>query len=80
MPKTKPTEVAPPKRTKLATLIDLLKRAEGATLEEMTEATGWQAHSVRGAMSGSLKKAMGLNIASQTSGNTRVYRIVGDAA
>lgn len=80
MPKTKSTEPASPKRTKLATLIDLLKRAEGATLEDMTEATGWQPHSVRGAMSGSLKKAMGLTIASQTSGNTRVYRIVEDAA
>ncbi len=42
--------------TKQALMIDLLKRKKGATIEEIVEAIGWQAHSVRGAISGALKK------------------------
>ena len=42
--------------SKLDRLVSLLRRSGGATLEEMTELTGWQAHSVRGAMAGALKK------------------------
>jgi len=60
---------------KLATLVELLGRPEGATLEAMTQATGWQDHSVRGAMSGSLKKAMGLIITSEKVDGVRIYRI-----
>jgi len=66
------TEAAAP--TKLQTLIDLLMRPEGADLEEMMTATGWQAHSVRGALAGALRKK-GHDIESQKSGNTRVWRI-----
>lgn len=70
------TEAAAPKpKGKLATLVELLRRPEGATIEAMTAATGWQAHSVRGAMSGSLKKTMGLTIASEKTETGRVYRI-----
>ena len=65
---------------KLGTLVGLLERPQGATIEAMTEATGWQAHSVRGAMSGSLKKAMGLAITSGKVDGTRVYRIAAGAA
>lgn len=61
--------------SKLATLITLLKRAKGAGLEEMCGATGWQAHSVRGAISGSLKKKLGLDVISAVEGDTRIYRI-----
>ena len=43
--------------TKQAVLIDLLKRKIGATIAEAVEATGWQAHSVRGAISGTLKRS-----------------------
>ncbi len=46
----------------------------------MTAATGWQAHSVRGAMSGALKKKLGLIIASEKTEAGRVYRIEGDKA
>lgn len=77
-PKVAPpaTEAAAPKpKGKLATLVELLSRPEGATIEAMTQATGWQAHSVRGAMSGSLKKAMGLTIASEKTEAGRVYRV-----
>jgi hypothetical protein len=65
---------APAGPSKLQTLIDLLTRPQGADLEEMMTATGWQAHSVRGAMAGALRKK-GHDIQSQKSGNTRVWRI-----
>jgi hypothetical protein len=58
----KPT--TPAKITKLSLLVDLLKRKTGATIGEAVKATGWQAHSVRGAMSGTLKKKRGLAIES----------------
>ena len=62
--------------TKQAVLIELLSRAEGATLPQMTEATGWQIHTVRGAMAGALKKKLGLEITSEKqTGTDRVYRI-----
>ena len=62
--------------TKQAVLIDLLRRKDGTTLDEMVAATGWQAHSVRGAMSAALKKKLGLIITSEkTEGRGRVYRI-----
>jgi hypothetical protein len=62
--------------TKQAVLIELLTRAEGATLPQMTEATGWQIHTVRGAMAGALKKKLGLDITSEKQpGTDRIYRI-----
>ena len=42
----------------------------------MMSATGWQAHSIRGAISGSVKKALGLNVQSEQTDVGRVYRIV----
>ncbi len=63
--------------TKQALLIDLLKRKNGAAIDEAVEATGWQPHSVRGAISGALKKKLGLTVISATvEGRGRVYRIV----
>ena len=62
--------------TKQALLIDLLKRKKGATIDEAVEATGWQAHSVRGAISGTLKKKLGLAVTSEKpSDGPRRYRI-----
>ena len=62
--------------TKQATLIDHLQRKEGATLADLVKATGWQAHSVRGAISGALKKKLGLAVISEkVEGRGRVYRI-----
>jgi hypothetical protein len=60
---------------KLGQLVRLLQRPDGATLDDMIAATGWQAHSVRGAMSGSLKKKLGLDITSTKTEAGRVYRI-----
>jgi uncharacterized protein (DUF1778 family) len=71
-------KATPSKRegTKQATLIELLQRPEGATLEQMVQATGWQQHTVRGCMAGALKKKLGLNIVSEKAdGQQRTYRI-----
>jgi hypothetical protein len=62
--------------TKQALLLELLGRKQGATLAETMKATGWQAHSVRGAISRTLKKKLGLAVSSETvEGRGRVYRI-----
>jgi predicted ArsR family transcriptional regulator len=62
--------------SKQALLIDLLKRKSGATIDELVKATGWQAKSVRGAISGALKTKLGLMVDSEKiDGRGRVYRI-----
>ena len=63
--------------TKQAILIEMLRRPKGATIEQMTAKTGWQAHSVRGAISGALKKKLGLAVTSEkVQARGRVYRII----
>jgi len=61
--------------SKLAEMIALLRRREGATIDQKVKATGWQAHSVRGAVSGTLKKKHGLAVTSSKTDGTRTYRI-----
>jgi len=80
--KAKTTEAARTKSAvnKLTVLTELMRRPTGATLEELTFATGWQAHSVRGAISGSIKKTMGLGVLSQKVEGVRRYSIASDAA
>jgi hypothetical protein len=79
---------APRAGTKQSRMIELLERPEGATVEQIAAATGWQHHTIRGAISGALKKKLGLNVeATRTrevgpnkvgaKGSTTVYRIVG---
>jgi hypothetical protein len=64
--------------TKQSQLIALLRSAPGATLPQMTELTGWQPHTVRGTISGVLRKKLGLSVACEASeSGVRVYRIVG---
>ncbi len=92
--KAKPAKAAPAEKptpragTKQAQMIDLLKRPEGATVEQIAKATGWQHHTIRGAISGALKKKLGLTVeATRTrevgpnktgaKGSSTVYRIVG---
>lgn len=62
--------------TKQDMLITMLRAPEGATIAEIVAATGWQAHSARGAMSGVLKKKLGLTITSEkVTDRGRTYRI-----
>lgn len=76
---TPPPEVVVP-AGKLARLTALLRRPEGATVDDLMTATGWQAHSVRGALSGALKRKQGLVIVSEKTETGRVYRIASGAA
>ena len=64
------------KGTKQNTMIEMLRTRDGATILEIVEATGWQAHTVRGAIAGTLKKKLGLTITSEKVENRgRIYRI-----
>jgi hypothetical protein len=90
----RPRKVAPAEKptpragTKQAKMIEMLKRPKGATVEQIAEATGWQHHTIRGAISGALKKKLGLTVeATRTrevgpnktgaKGSSTVYRITG---
>jgi len=89
----KPAKIAsekptPRAGTKQAQMIDLLRRPEGATVAQIAAATGWQHHTIRGAIAGALKKKLGLTVeATRTrevgpnktgaKGSSTVYRIVG---
>ena len=73
------THTAPVQRrkgTKQEALIKMLRAPGGATIEEISAATGWQSHTVRGAMAGALKKKLGLEVTSEkVEGRGRVYRL-----
>lgn len=78
-PKQKAAEIpavasAPPPKGKLGALVQLLARPQGAALAEMCEATGWAKHSVRGALSGALKRQRGYVIESDLVEGQRRYR------
>jgi Protein of unknown function (DUF3489) len=92
----KPGKVAPTAKstpragTKQAQMIEMLKRPEGATVEQIAAVTGWQHHTIRGAISGALKKKLGLTVeATRTrqvgpnkvgaKGSSTVYRIQGSS-
>ena len=62
-------------RSKQDAVIAMLRRPEGATVDEVASATGWQRHTVRGVFSGTLKKRLGLSVASAKEARGRVYRI-----
>lgn len=62
--------------SKKARILLLLQRPKGATIDDIMDATGWQAHSVRGFISGNLVKRMGLRVNStRPSGGARTYQI-----
>jgi hypothetical protein len=80
--KTKPESADAPKLvaicagTKQAQIITLLQRPEGAAISELVAETGWQAHSVRGVISGALKKKLGLPVTSgKVDGRGTVYKL-----
>jgi hypothetical protein len=60
---------------KIDKIVALLRRPKGASLDDLVQATGWQAHSVRGAISGTLRAKRKLDVASQKSDGVRLYRI-----
>jgi hypothetical protein len=81
---------APRAGTKQAFLIEMLRRPEGATIEQIAAATGWQKHTIRGAISGALKKKLGLTVEAirirqvdpnkaGAKGSATVYRVLGSS-
>ena len=62
--------------SKQAQVVELLKRKQGATIEQISQATNWQVHTVRGFIAGALKKRLGLLVTSdKPEGQARVYRV-----
>lgn len=81
--KSAPEPTASPSRPKgpsgkLGTVVALMRRPEGATVAQMGEATGWQPHSVRGALAGALKRKHKLTIVGEAGEGGRVYRIAAE--
>ena len=73
---TKKATTAASEGSKTATVLELIGKAKGATLKEIMEATGWQAHSVRGFISGTVGKKMGLTVESSSrEDGERVYKL-----
>ena len=72
-------EAKPAPRThpnsKQAEMLRMLQRPEGASIRQMCEATGWQAHTVRGALAGTFKKKLGLNISSNKNIDNLRYKL-----
>ena len=70
--RTPPRECAN-KQTKL---LDLLRRPAGATIAALSEASGWQQHSVRGFLAGVVRKKLGLELVSTVEADQRIYRVI----
>jgi len=69
------------RQTKTAALLALLSRKEGASLEELESASGWQPHSVRGFLAGTVKKMRGVSLSSEKpEDGVRRYRVHQSAA
>jgi len=66
--------------SKQEAVITMLRRPEGATVDEVASAMGWQRHTVRGVFSGTLKKKLGLTLALGREERGRVYRIAEPAS
>jgi hypothetical protein len=61
--------------TKLATVVAMLRSPRGTTIEDLSKATAWQAHSVRGVIAGAIKKKLKLTVTSEKIDGVRTYRI-----
>ncbi len=86
MPKVQPRKqtvasqhaTSPRKGTKQEKLIAMLRRKDGATIDQIAHTLAWQPHTVRGVLSGIIRKRLGRNVVgTDISGGTRTYRIVG---
>jgi hypothetical protein len=73
----KPVASASKRKSKQQRLIDMLHRPDGATIPQMSKAFGWEPHTVRGAISGALRKKLGLPVTSTKEVRGRVYRLAG---
>jgi len=69
----------PARASKQAEVIAILRRDEGATIDEVRAVTGWQPHTVRGVFSGALRKKLGLAVVATKEERGRVYRIADPA-
>lgn len=80
-PIARPMSVATRHNSKQANLIAALGTANGTTIKKMMAVTGWQSHTVRGTISGVLRKKLGLNVTCESTSKSgeRKYRIVGAA-
>src|SRR5437764_7915551 len=81
LPEPEPEPPSDAKRpSKQEEVIAMLRRPEGATVDEVVSATGWQRHTVRGVFSGTLKKKLGLTLAWAKEERGRVYHIAAPAS
>ena len=74
-PTTKPQTCPMRPGSKLAVMLELLRRKQGVTIDQLVKATGWQKHSVRGALSGAIGKRLAIRVESQAAPTGRVYRV-----
>lgn len=75
------TKIANKSMTKAEQVIKLLRRVNGASMEELVKATSWQQHSVRGFLSGTIRKKFGYELSNEPDRHgVRRYRIVEQAA
>jgi hypothetical protein len=63
--------------TKQSAALEMLRSPEGASIDALTQATGWQQHSVRGFLAGVVRKRLKLNLQSAVINGVRIYRITG---
>ena len=77
-PRASPTQTAKPVRgAKTDTVIAMLSRPQGASIDELMAATSWQRHSVRGALAGAVRKKLGAAVTSEVADGVRRYRTSG---
>ena len=77
-PNAKPPSAKP--GTKQDQLLALLRRPQGTTIEHAAKTLAWQPHSVRGIISGVLKKRLGLTVTSEKGDGGRIYRVASAGA